>query len=81
MDADRPGTDTGIDGLYCAGDWVKLPVPAMLMEAAFASGMVAANRILASDGLQEAPIESVPLKGLLAGLPETSARKKLLGFL
>ena len=80
MGADRPGTDTGVDGLYCAGDWVKLPFPAMLMEAAFASGLVAANRILASDGLREEPVESVPLKGLLAGLPETAARKKLLGL-
>lgn len=80
MDADRPGTDTGVDGLYCAGDWVKLPFPAMLMEGAFSSGMVAANRILASDGLREDPIESVPLKGMLAGIPESSARKKLLGF-
>ncbi len=80
MAADRPGTDTGIDGLYCAGDWVKLTFPAMLMEAAFASGMVAANRILAADGLREDAIESVPLKGLMAGIPESSARKRLLGF-
>ncbi len=80
MNADRPGTDTGIDGLYCAGDWVKLPFPAMLMEAAFSSGMVAANRILVSDGLREEAIESVPLRGLLAGIPESSARKKLLGL-
>jgi isorenieratene synthase len=80
MDADRPGTDTGIDGLYCAGDWVKLPFPAMLMEGAFSSGMVAANRILAADGLREERVESVPLRGMLAGIPESSARKKLLGF-
>ncbi len=80
MGADRPGTDTGVDGLYCAGDWVKLPFPAMLMEAAFASGMVAANRILTSDGLREEPVESVPLRGLLAGIPQSAARKKLLGF-
>ena len=80
MARDRPTTDTGIDGLYCAGDWVKLPFPAMLMEAAFASGMFAANRILAADGLREDAIESVPLKGMMAGLPESSARKKLLGL-
>ncbi len=80
MHADRPTTETGVDGLYCAGDWVKLPFPAMLMEAAFASGMVAANKILSSDGLQEDPVDSVPLRGLMAGLPESSARKKLLGL-
>lgn len=74
----RPGTDTGVPGLFCAGDWVKLPFPAMLMEAAFASGLLAANRILSGDGLQEEPVESVPLRGLLAGLPQSPARKKLM---
>ncbi|MBS1151633.1 MAG: phi-Carotenoid synthase [Myxococcaceae bacterium] len=78
--ADRPAVETGFPGLYCAGDWVKLDFPAMLMEAAFASGMVAANRIFAEDGLQEELVESVPLKGMLAGIPESSARKKLLGL-
>ena len=51
----------------------------MLMEAAFSSGLVAANRILAADGLREELIESVPLRGLMAGIPESQARKKLLG--
>ncbi len=74
----RPGTDTGVDGLYVAGDWVKLPFPAMLMEAAFSSGLVAANRILARDGLREELVESVPLKGLLAGVPQSPATKKLI---
>ncbi len=79
MNAQRPGTDTGVDGLYCAGDWVKLPFPAMLLEAAFSSGLVAANRILAADGLREEPVESVPLRGLLAGIPQSPARKRLMG--
>lgn len=79
LNEQRPGTDTGVDGLYCAGDWVKLPFPAMLMEGAFASGMLAANRILAADGLREEPVESVPLRGLLAGAPQSPARKRLMG--
>jgi len=74
----RPGTDTGVDGLYCAGDWVELPFPAMLMEAAVASGLAAANRILERDGLREEPVESVPLRGLLAGAPQPPSRKRLL---
>ena len=78
MAARRPGTDSGVNGLHCAGDWVSLPFPAMLMEAAFSSGLVAANRILARDGLQEALVESVPLKGLLAGLPQSPATARLL---
>ena len=80
MNADRPETDVGIDGLYCAGDWVKLPFPAMLMEGAFASGMWAANKVLTRDGLREDAVESVPLRGLAAGMPQSSARKRLLGL-
>lgn len=64
--ADRPSFDTGVDKLYLAGDWVKLPVPAMLMEAAVTSGLMSANAILASNGLREEPVFSVPSKGILA---------------
>jgi isorenieratene synthase len=78
MNEQRPGTDTGVPGLFCAGDWVKLPFPAMLMEGAFSSGLVAANRILAADGLREEPVESIPLRGLLAGVPQSPARKRLM---
>ncbi len=79
MNQHRPGTETGVDGLYCAGDWVKLPFPAMLMEGAFASGVMAANKILAGDGVREEPVESIPRRGLLAGIPQSPARKKLMG--
>mgnify|MGYP001009326901 CR=1 FL=1 len=69
MAADRPVTATDHSNVVLAGDWVSLPVPAMLMEGAFTSGLYAANTILARAGLQEAPIESVPLRGLLADMP------------
>ena len=57
---------TGIEGLYLAGDWVKLPVPAMLMEAAATSAIYSVNEILKSEGLQQEPIYSVPLKGIFS---------------
>ena len=63
---DRPGVETEIPGLTLAGDWVKLPRPAMLMEAACTAGMLAANTVLRSEGLAEEPLFSVPPKGLLA---------------
>lgn len=66
MAAHRPGTDTGIDGLVLAGDWVAQPWPVMLMEAAATSGIAAANRVLAAQGLREEPIYTVPERGLLA---------------
>ncbi len=63
--AERPVTETGIPGLVVAGDWVKLPFPTMLMEGAFASGLWAANALLAREGLRRAPVWSVPPKGVL----------------
>jgi len=77
MQAERPTVGTGVPGLYCAGDWVKLDFPAMLLECACASGLVAANAILAEDGIQAEPVWSVPLRGLMAGMPEPPARRVL----
>jgi len=62
----RPEHTTGVENLFLAGDWVKLPVPAMLMEAACTSGFLSANEILAREGLQQEPIYTVPLRGLFA---------------
>jgi len=78
MQRDRPTTDVGTPGFYCAGDWVKLPFPAMLLEAACSSGLVAANAVLALDGLRTEPVYSVPLRGLLAGLPPPPGRARTL---
>jgi isorenieratene synthase len=62
----RPGVKTAVNNLYFAGDWVKLPCPAMLMEAAATSGILAANEILNAEHLQQEPVYSVPLKGIFA---------------
>lgn len=66
MHAARPGVRTEDPRLVLAGDWVALPVPAMLMEAAATSGLLAANAILAGEGLREEPVYSVPARGVLA---------------
>lgn len=75
--ADRPTVETGVPGFACAGDWVKLPFPAMLLECACASGLWAANVLLREAGLREEAVVSVPLKGLMAGLPPPPGRKVL----
>ena len=62
----RPTAITKIDGLYLCGDWVRLPIPAMLMEAATSSALYAVNDILRKEKLQEEPVFSVPQKGILA---------------
>ncbi|MEZ4451795.1 MAG: FAD-dependent oxidoreductase [Nannocystaceae bacterium] len=68
MAAERPATTTEVPRLTLAGDWVKLPIPAMLMEAAFTSGLYAANAVLEREGLRRHAVDSVPLRGLLAPL-------------
>lgn len=73
----RPTVETVVPGFYAAGDWVKLPFPAMLMEAACAAGLVAANAILREYGLRQTLVESVPLRGLMAGFPAPPGRKIL----
>lgn len=65
MYAQRPTTETPIPGLFLAGDWVKLPYPAMLMEAACMSGLLATQHILQQEGLQTIPLYSVPPTGFL----------------
>jgi hypothetical protein len=45
---------------------VKLPIPAMLMEAAYTSGSMASNYIFNEEKLQENKLESVSNFGLFA---------------
>ncbi len=45
-----PRIETEIRGLYLAGDWVKMDNCTMLMEAAYTSGAIAANHIMAREG-------------------------------
>jgi len=75
----RPTVETGVPGLVCAGDWVKLPFPAMLLEAACASGLVAANALLREAGLRQEPVLSIPPRGLMAGAPQPPARRPFAG--
>jgi isorenieratene synthase len=48
-----------------AGDHVRLPAPASLMEAAAMSGRLAANAIFEREGLRQLAIPTVALKGPL----------------
>lgn len=64
--ADRATVETGVKALRLAGDWVRIPYPATLMEAACTSGLLAANGVLGDHGLREAPVYTVPMRGLLA---------------
>jgi len=63
--ARRPGVATAHDGVALAGDFVRLPIPSALMERAVASGFLAANLLLAPEGVQPEPIRSIPTRGIL----------------
>ncbi|MEE4270359.1 MAG: FAD-dependent oxidoreductase [Thermoanaerobaculales bacterium] len=62
--ADRPGVVTPHEGVALAGDFVRLPIPSALMERAVASGFLAANHLLAPQGIRPEPIRSIPRRGL-----------------
>ncbi|GAA2854016.1 dehydrogenase [Actinoplanes cyaneus] len=66
-DVTRPGVTTGADGLFLAGDWVRMPFPCALMERSAASAATAVNAILRRHGVREVPVYSVPPRGMLAG--------------
>ena len=68
-DATRPGVRTDADGLYLAGDWVRCPFPAALMERAAGTAMLAVNEILGRHGARPGTVLSVAPRGLLAGKP------------
>ena len=65
-DAGRPGVVTDADGLYLAGDWVRMPFPSALMERAAASAILAVNAILERYGVGPNQVWSVAPRGLLA---------------
>jgi isorenieratene synthase len=66
--AARPGVATPWRGLTVAGDLVKLPFPSALMERAAASGVLAANHLLAEAGVRPEPIRAIHGRGMLASV-------------
>lgn len=62
----RLTVETPLRGLFLAGDLVNTSFPSALMERAVATGFLAANAILGSNGCAEEPIWSVRPRGLLA---------------
>ena len=62
-----------------AGDWVAAPFPSALMERSAATGILAANTILAARGYVTEALWSVPPRGMLAGRPSPAAGYSLAG--
>lgn len=64
--ADRPTIKTEDSTLFLAGDWVKMDNCAMLMEAAFTSGALAANAILEKEMVRGHSLYHIHDKGIFA---------------
>ena len=47
------GIETHWTNLFCAGDWVRDPIPSFFLERACATGIKAANAVLKTRGLDE----------------------------
>lgn len=69
----RPTPQTALSDVTIAGDFVDVPVPCALMERATVSGFLAANTLLARQGVAPEPVQSVPRQGLLSPLSFTEA--------
>ncbi|MCU1663899.1 MAG: amine oxidase, partial [Pseudonocardia sp.] len=69
----RPTVSGEARGIRVAGDFVETPFLTGLMERASASGVLAANDVLAEVGAGPEEILGVPQRGLLAGLLPTRA--------
>ncbi len=74
--ATTPGVRTDVPGLTLAGDWVATPFPSALMERAAATGIGAANTILAARGHCTEPVWSVPPRGILARRWAAAVRRR-----
>jgi isorenieratene synthase len=62
-----PPVRTDARGVRLAGDFVRLPFCAGLMERSAMSGVLAANDVLVEEGAAAEPVAGVPQRGLLAG--------------
>ncbi|MDT7674018.1 MAG: carotenoid phi-ring synthase / carotenoid chi-ring synthase, partial [Pseudonocardiales bacterium] len=72
----RPRVRTDARGVRLAGDFIELPFCTGLMERSAASGVLAANDVLAEHGAAAEPITGVPQLGLLAGLTPFTRRRR-----
>ena len=75
--AGRPGVGTPHEGVALAGDFVRLPLPSALMERAVASGFLAANHLLAPQGIKPEPIRTIPRRGLLGRRPSAIEESRI----
>ena len=71
----HPGVETSWPGFFCAGDWVRDPLPSFFLERACGTGIKAANLVLQSRGLETWPLLAYLPPEPLAGWIEKRMRR------
>jgi uncharacterized protein with NAD-binding domain and iron-sulfur cluster len=76
----HPGIKTRWLNLFCAGDWVRDPMPSFFLERACATGIKAANEILSAHGLEPWKLVDYlppePFVGWIAKLMMTGRKRR-----
>jgi carotenoid phi-ring synthase / carotenoid chi-ring synthase len=71
----HPGIRTRWPNLFCAGDWVRDPLPAFFLERACATGIKAANEVLGVRGLEPWPlVDYLPPEPFVGWIEKTMVR-------
>lgn len=77
------GVLTPWPGLFCAGDWVRDPLPSFFLERACGTGIKAANAVLSTNGLDPWPLVGYlppePFAGWVQKLMLDGRRKRRQG--
>lgn len=76
----HPGIRTRWPDLFCAGDWVRDPLPSFFLERACATGIKAANEVLTVRGLEPWPlVDYLPPEPFVGWIEKlmVSGRKKM----
>ena len=77
----HPGVETPWENIFCAGDWVRDPLPSFFMERACATGIKAANAALRARGMKEWTLVNYlppePFAAWVEGLMVRGRKKKV----
>lgn len=71
---DQLGIETPWPRLWCCGDWIRHATPALFLERACTTGILAANAVLRERGLDEWPVLAPPPAEPLAALIDRGLR-------
>ncbi|MFN2145325.1 MAG: FAD-dependent oxidoreductase [Anaerolineales bacterium] len=69
------GIETRWENIFACGDWVRDPIPPLFLERATATGILAANQVLARNGLEPWPLIPYPPPEAFTGFIQKIMRR------